>query len=96
MLPNSRNKTFSEQEALIKGPYAVPGALEAATGILMHHAQTGERLYTDSPDTYTRCQEMLSNGYRVVVGSFGSSGLGVGIYDGSRFDGHGLGGLRQF
>ena len=99
VLPNSRSKTYAEQQALIKGPYAVPGALEIATGILMHHAQTGERLYSDSPDTYTRCQEKLSNGYRVVVGSFGSSGLSVSIYLNDvdrRLNGCGLGGLRKF
>ena len=99
VLPNSRSKTYAEQQALIKGPYAVPGALEIATGILMHHAQTGERLYSDSPDTYTRCQEKLSNGYRVVVGSFGSSGLHVGSFryvDDGRIDYGGLGGVRKF
>ncbi|MBC8875403.1 MAG: hypothetical protein H8E44_38755 [Planctomycetes bacterium] len=65
----------------------------------MHHAQTGERLYSDSPDTYTRCQEKLSNGYRVVVGSFGSSGLHVGSFryvDDGRIDYGGLGGVRKF
>jgi len=99
VLPNSRSKTYAEQQALIKGPYAVPGALEIATGILMHHVQTGERLYSDSPDTYTRCQEKLSSGYRVVVGSFGSSGLGVDDDYGDadpRLDGYGLGGVRKF
>ena len=97
VLPNSRSKTYAEQQALMKGPYAVPGALEIATGILLHHAQTGERLYSDSPNTYTRCQENLSNGYRVVVGSFGSSGLNVfDDHDGSRGGNCGLGGLRKF
>ena len=105
VLPNSRNKNYAEQQALIKGPYVVPGALETATGILMHHVQTGERLYSDSPDTYTRCQEKLSNGYRVVVGSFGPAGLGVSGYyfcddfRGDDFRGgfsRGLCGLRKF
>ena len=99
VLPNSRNKTFSEQQALIQGPYVVPGALEAATAILMHHAKGGEKLYPMNPTTYTRCQEMLSTGYRVVVGSFGSSGLGVlDDYDVAFRvdDGGGLGGVRKF
>jgi len=96
VLPNSRNKTYAEQQALIKGPYAVPGALETATGILMHHAQTAERLYSDNPKTYTRCQETLSKGYRVVVGSFGSSGLLVYFGNGLRRDHYGLGGVRKF
>lgn len=104
VLPNSRSKTYSEQEALIKESYAVPGALEIATGILMHHAETGERIYSDSPNTYTRCQETLSDGYHVVVGSFGSSGLGLGncYFDyryevvGFRLGNFGLGGGRKF
>jgi|GEM_PF-6180243 len=99
VIPNSRNKNYAEQQALIKGPYAVPGALEISTGILMHHAKTGEKLYPEHPNTYTRCQEKLSKGCRVVVGSFGSSGLCVyGGYflDDGRCDYLGLGGLRKF
>ena len=98
VLPNSRNKTYGEQQALIKGPYTVPGALEIATGILMHHVQTGEKLYPDSPDTYTRCLEQVSgNQYRVVVGSFGSSGLNLTRHhDDGRRDGRGLGVVRKF
>jgi len=105
VLPNSRNKTYGEQQALIKGPYTVPGVLEMATGIMMHHVKRGERLYTDSPNTYTRCLEQVcGNQYRVVVGSFGSSGLDVcyGYDDGSCGVGAhrggllGLGGVRKF
>ena len=98
VVPNSRNKNYSEQQALIKGPYEVPGALEMATAILMHHAETGERLYSDSPSTYTRCQEKLSNGCRVLVGGFSSSGLFLhrDRYDGHRNDDYGLGGARKF
>jgi len=100
VLPNSRNKTFSEQQALIQGPYVVPGALEAATAILMHHAKGGEKLYPQNPNTYTRCQEKVSNNlYRVLVGSFGPAGLDVsggGNYFDCRFVNVGLGGLRKF
>jgi hypothetical protein len=60
----------------------MPDALSAATAILLHHARTGERLYTDAPWTYTRCQEkVLGNKYPVIVGGFSSGGLGV-YYDG--------------
>ena len=99
VLPNSRNKVFSEQQPLIKGPYAVPKTLEVATGILMHHVRSGERLYSDSPNTYTRCQEKVNaDQYRVGVGSFGSSGLvifdrGGGGYGGEHY---GLGAARKF
>ncbi len=98
VLPNSRNKNYAEQQALIKGPYTVPGALEIATGILMHHVQTGEKLYPDSPNTYTRCLEQVcGNQYRVLVGSFGSSGLCLDLSFGDGRSGYfGLGGVRKF
>ena len=100
VLSKSRSKSYAEQQALLKGAYKVPVALEIATGILMHHVRTGERLYSYSPSrTYTRCQETLSDGYRVLVGSFGSSGLDVSIdfdYDYYRRDFGGLGALRKF
>ena len=97
VLPNSRVKSFEEQKPLLKGPHEVPEALELATGILMHHVKTGERLYPDKPDTYSCCQETLIDGERVVVGSFESSGLFIGGYfDYGRNDGCGLGGVRKF
>jgi len=98
-LPNSRKKTYSEQQALIKRTYVVPGALEMAIGILMHHVKSGEKLYPNSPRTYTHCKEKLGyGGLRVVVGSFGASGLSVGgnYLDHNRDDlCCGLGGLRK-
>jgi len=97
VLPNSRDKNYSEQQAFIKRPYAVPGALEMAIAILVHHVKSGEKLYPDKPYTYIRCKEKLSNGDRVVVGSFGVSGLSVRYdYDENHRDDCGLGGLRKF
>jgi len=98
VLPNSRRKTYSEQQALIKGPYVVPGALEVATGILVHHVKSGEKLYPEKPYTYTRCKEKLSNGNRVVVGAFQPAGLRVfdDYFGDSRHDDRGLGGIWKF
>jgi len=98
VIPNSREKTYTEQQALLEGPYAVPGALEIATGILMHYTQTVERLYSDNhyTRTFTRCQETLIKGSRVVVGSFGSFGLNVHYGDGiGRGACGGLSGVRK-
>ncbi len=60
-------------------PYVAPKVLEAATCILMHHISTGQKLYTDSPWMYTRCQESYSQkkDSKLVVGGFGSGGLVV-------------------
>jgi hypothetical protein len=85
VLPGSRGKAYDAQEALVAAhasrlnlPYEMPDALSAATAILLHHARTGERLYTDAPCTYTRCQEkVLGNEYPVVVGGFSSGGIDV-------------------
>jgi hypothetical protein len=88
VLPDSRGKTYDAQEALVAAhtrrkrlPYEMPDALSVATSILLYHAHTGERLYTDAPSTYTRCQERVGNNdHPVVVGGFSSEGLDVRNY----------------
>jgi hypothetical protein len=91
VLPGSRSKTYDAQKALVAeyasrlglpyDPYEMPHTLAAATAILLHHARTGERLCTDAPWTYTRCQEkVLGNESPVVVGGFSSGGLRVDYY----------------
>jgi NLR family CARD domain-containing protein 3 len=106
VLPGSRSKAYDAQEALVAAhasrlnlPYEMPDALSAATAILLHHARTGERLYTNAPWTYTRCQEkVLDNEYPVVVGRFSSEGLIV--YHSSHFiyvsSSYGVSCLRKF
>ncbi|MDJ0652219.1 MAG: hypothetical protein QNJ27_04370 [Simkaniaceae bacterium] len=76
-LPSSKCKTYSEKQALIKNPYAIPRALEIATGILMHHVQAGERLYSNEPRTWTFCQEALNMQKHALVGDFESYGLQI-------------------
>jgi hypothetical protein len=102
VLEGSRSKPYSDQKALVASytggdghPYEVPGALEAATAILMHHARTGERLFGDAPRTYTRCQELEDGKHPVVVGGFESSGLRVSNYDYGR-NCSGVAGCRRF
>lgn len=98
VLPESLNKIYDEQRSLVREAYEIPMALEIATGILMHHVSSGEMLYPDSPNTCTRCQEKVCGDNRVLVGSFGSSGLQVGDYFGDdfRLDSDGLCGVRKF
>jgi hypothetical protein len=92
VLPDSRNKTYDAQKALVAAhasrlglPYEMPHVLAAATAILLHHVRTGERLYTDAPWTITRCQEKVDNNrYPVLIGGFSSGGLRVNddcVYD---------------
>jgi hypothetical protein len=103
VLPDSRNKTYDAQKALVashadrlRRPYEMPHALEAATAILMHHVRSGERLYADDPWTYTRCQEKVcNNNWPVVVGGFSPGGLFVSIHY-FVYDFHGVSCLRKF
>ena len=103
VLPGSRWKSYEEHCALVSDhanrtglPYEVPGALEAAVVMLLHHARSGERLYSDSPWTYTRCREKSTNGNPVVVGGFSSGGLSVGSSNYGHYYYGGVAGLRKF
>jgi hypothetical protein len=110
VLAGSRNKSYAEQRALVAGytgetglPYELPSVLEAATAVLLHHARTGERLFGNSPLTYTRCQELVAykgDNYPAVVGGFDSSGLCVysddGSHDGYDNDSDGVACSRKF
>ena len=85
VIPNSRSKTYDDQKTLVAShasrsgiPYELPTALDAATAILMEHVQKGNRLYSDDPYTYTRCQEKVNKTqWPVAIGSFSSGGLDV-------------------
>jgi hypothetical protein len=88
VLEGSKSKKKEAQNALVAAyaretglPYVLPSALEAATVILLHYVRSGERLYTDAPCIYTRCQELVNGQYPVVVGGFSSSGLFVNSFD---------------
>ena len=108
VLPGSRWNSYADQCALVSAhanrtglPYEVPGALEAAVVMLLHHVRSGERLYSDNPYTYTRCRESVvvdDNDYPVVVGGFSSGGLRVPLsspFYGNDFY-YGVAGLRKF
>ena len=105
VLPGSRNKRYEDQHKLVVAhanrtglPYEVPGALEAAVVMLLHHVRSGEFLYGLDPLTYTRCQEKVQN-FQLVVGGFSSGGLYVNFlnfYDNSYGGDYGVAGLRKF
>ena len=86
VIPKSREKFYEAQKALVQTyaqrnelPYELPMALEAATAILMEYVQTGTRFYySDSPLTYTRCQEKVDKGrWPAAIGGLSSGGLRV-------------------
>ena len=91
VLEGSRGQTYAAQQALVAEhaertqlPYELPGVLEATTAILSYYVRSGERLYSDSPDIYTRCRELVvykDNHYPTVVGGFSSGGIDVDYQD---------------
>jgi hypothetical protein len=107
VLENSRSKVYAAQRALVAShagrtgqPYEIPGALEAATSILMHHVRTGERLFGDTPWTYAHCQEVINNRHGVrypnFVGGFESSGLFVSEVFVGAHKNEGVAGCQKF
>ena len=84
VIEGSRNKSYTDQQALIADlakqtgiDYEVPNVLDAAICIFMKYISSEERLFNDNdPLTYTRCQEK-TEGYQVAVGGFSPAGLGV-------------------
>ncbi|MCB1075772.1 MAG: hypothetical protein KDK59_09620, partial [Simkania sp.] len=102
VIPDSRSKTYVDQKKLIQShaqktniPYEMPLALDATTAILVHYVETRERIYTDNPTTYTRCQEKVNNNqWPAAIGSFAAGGLSVSSL--ARWCDHGVGCVRKF
>ncbi len=98
VMPGSRDKSYVEQKAMVTrlvGGYQVPTLLEAAVCILMEHVETGRRLFSDDPYTYTRCQEMIFN-YQMFIGGFTAGGPHLYDYSAGNFVNYGIAGLRIF
>ena len=80
VLPGTRSKAYAAQQAVLasfrfrEGGYQVPMLLEAAVAVLMEHAVTGTRLYSEAPWTYTRCQEAYDASWQTVFGGFAAAG----------------------
>ncbi|NGX38695.1 MAG: hypothetical protein KR126chlam1_00005 [Chlamydiae bacterium] len=83
VLPDSRNKSYKDQGALIDShkkrigiSYEIPQTLEAAVSISMHHVRSGEKLYKSNPHTLVRCRELVRiDKYPVAIGSFDENGI---------------------
>ncbi len=82
VIPNSQKKNYEHMKTLVQTcaqqseiPYGIPTALEAATAILMNHAKTGERLYSEK---VTVCQRPVNkNQWATAIGRFPSKGLAL-------------------
>ena len=72
LIPNSRNKSYAEQQNLVEQypGYEVPNALDTAVALFMEHVQSGTRLYPAESRTLTRCQEKYDLSSQLVIGGF--------------------------
>jgi hypothetical protein len=90
----SRSKNYIEQEKLLKENEERERAIVYVYGILLMSKARKERLFEQD---YVWCTDLDSGGYRVCVGYFGSRGLGISYYWGSRYDHYlGLAPARKF
>lgn len=88
VLPNSRDKTYTAQAAMVSAlaakalaSYEVPQTLEASVCILTHYCCSQKPIFSCSRITYTLCQENI-RGEQIVVGGFYLKyGLVVGVHN---------------
>jgi hypothetical protein len=77
IIPDSNNKSFTQQETLIKKNYRVLKELEIATASLVHSIREGKGFF-DEEVVCTRCEEVVTrNGIkeRIVVGGIFSADI---------------------
>ena len=92
-VPESRNKTFAQQTALLTKEEDVPMACVVTYTVILHWLAHRERLLQDA---YVRCRDKASGDRRVFVDRFTSDGFDVYAYpDGRRIDCVGLASARK-
>jgi len=74
IVPESADKTYAEQIAMLSADYEVPLAIEEVTKIILYYRKNGVYL---NPTSYGRCQDVASDGSRVDVGCLFLEGLDV-------------------
>ena len=101
VLPESRNKSYAEQQDIVGKlvqkaliGYEIPETLEAAVCILAQYFDSNMRLFSDNPLTYTRCKNKVQD-FQTAVGGFTPTGLCV-RYRNSADDSIGVAALRKF
>jgi len=80
---DSFSKPFADQQKLLLATEEVPSACEVVYSTMLYERVTGIRLFKSC---YVRCRDLYSDGSRVVVGSFDSSGFHVGYWGGDDSD----------
>jgi len=94
IIPDSTEKTYQEQVAMLPAEYEVPLAIEEVTKLILYYRKNG--IYLNQTN-YGRCQDVTSDGSRVYVGRFDSYGLDVSYcWDDNRNYNIGLAASRNF
>ncbi len=104
VIDGSRCKTYIEQKNLIASyklaniTYQIPSILDATVCIIMEYFRTGVRLYSDSPKTITRCQELYKSegwvvAWQMTIGDFSNEGISLFCQSGVSEDYGGVAGL---
>lgn len=84
VVPNSLGKSLVEQKKLLKPSYGVSKCIELATSILAHYVRSGERLYSNKPSIFGRCEEKGKASFvrfPMAVGGFAPTGLQLYLGD---------------
>ena len=78
LLLDSRGKSYDKQKSMVNAlgnGHKLPEALEAVVlNIVWYASHNGEKLFSDNPATYTRCQRVISGRMPLIVGGFGLKG----------------------
>jgi len=92
-VPNSFDKTWQEQQALLSKNEEVPAARVLVYAIIGHYLATGEQLFKGD---FVRSSDINLGGYQVSVGTFGAVGLFVDFdWDGGRYLNFGVSSARK-
>jgi hypothetical protein len=75
--------------------YEVPRTLDATVCIFMEYVRSMTQIYSQSPFTYTRCQEKYDAEWQLLVGGFGINGLDVSGH-GHDYESRGVGASKVF
>jgi hypothetical protein len=93
-VPDSFDKNFKEQQALLPADEEVPSARVVVMGMVIHFLATDERLF---PNVWVRCIDNDSDGLRIYVDPFRPDGLRIyGGWHVSRGGDLGLASSRKF
>ena len=83
VLPGSRKKSYVEHQKMVSdlaenylNNYEVAEVLESTACILSLYFGSNIRLFSDSPCTYTHCQENVED-FQIIVGGFAPTGLNI-------------------